>query len=61
MKTLIKRTLPRKARDQLPIWSEFNQLATKYNSVNLCHGTPALDPPAFLIDNLDRACREGFN
>ena len=33
----------------------------KYNSINLCHGTPALQPPNFVLDNLDRAAREGFN
>lgn len=61
MQQALKKHLPRKTRDQLPIWSEFNQLATKYNSINLCHGTPGLDPPQFLIDNLMKACREGFN
>lgn len=57
----MQRILPRKARDMLPIWSEFNQLATKYNAINLCHGTPGLEPPEFLLDNLNRACRDGFN
>ena len=36
----------------MPIWTEFNQLAQKYNSLNLCHGTPSLPPPEFLIENM---------
>ena len=61
MRTAVSRVLPKKTRDQLAIWSEFNQLATKYNSINLCHGTPGLEPPQFLLDNLYRATKEGFN
>lgn len=55
------RQLPKKSRDLLPIWSEFNQLSMKYNSINLCHGSPVLNPPQFLIDNLAKACADGFN
>ena len=45
MRSAVSRVLPKKTRDQLAIWSEFNQLATKYNSINLCDGTPGLEPP----------------
>jgi hypothetical protein len=51
-------THPEKARDQMPIWMEFNQLAVKYNALNLCHGTPGIGPPKFLIDNLMQVCTE---
>jgi len=60
MKSLA-RTLPRKSRDQLAIWSEFNQLSVKYKSMNLSYGAPGLDAPPFLVENLYRAAKEGFN
>lgn len=31
---------------------EFTQLSLKYNSINLCHGTPGLMPPRYLLDNI---------
>jgi aspartate/methionine/tyrosine aminotransferase len=55
------RVLPRKSRDQLAIWSEFNQLSQKYGAINLSYGAPGLDPPPFLVENLYRASKEGFN
>lgn len=61
MKQSLKRILPTKSRNNLAIWSEFNQLALKYNSTNLCHGTPNINPPEFLTDNLHRAVKEGNN
>jgi N-succinyldiaminopimelate aminotransferase len=60
MKSLA-RTLPRKSRDQLAIWSEFNMLATKYGAMNISYGAPGIDAPPFLVDNLCRASKEGFN
>ena len=53
--------LKQKSRDCMPIWAEFNQLSMKYNAINLNHGSPGLNPPTFLIDNLYKACRDGFN
>jgi aspartate/methionine/tyrosine aminotransferase len=61
MKSAITRNLPRKSRDQLAIWSEFNQLSQKYQSMNLSYGAPGLDAPKFLIENLYRAASSGFN
>jgi methionine aminotransferase len=55
------RGLPVKTRNNLPIWSEFNQLCMKYNSFNLCHGTPGIQPPEFLQESLFQAVREGNN
>ena len=55
------RVLPSKSRSSLHIWSEFNQLSTKYNAINVCHGSPGLNPPDFLIENLLKACKDGFN
>jgi hypothetical protein len=43
---------PSKSRDLLAIWAEFNQLALKYNSINLAHGSPGLAPPQYLIKNM---------
>jgi aspartate/methionine/tyrosine aminotransferase len=57
----IKRVLPQKSRDQLAIWSEFNQLSQKYGATNLFYGAPGLHPPPFLVENLYRASKEGFN
>lgn len=45
----------------MPIWTEFNQLALKYNAVNLNHGTPTLTPPDFMIENMVATVREGAN
>lgn len=50
-----------KTRDSLPIWTEFNQLGTKYNSANLNHGTPSLTPPEFMIENLIETIKHGPN
>lgn len=61
MKSAFTRTLPRKSRDQLAIWSEFNQLSAKYKAANLSYGAPGLDAPPFLVENLHRAAKEGFN
>lgn len=56
------KALPKsKTRNSIPIWTEFNQLATKYNGLNLCHGTPSLAPPEFLIDNMKATVSEGMN
>jgi len=61
MKAAIKRNFPLKSRDNMPVWSEFNQLATKYGALNLCHGTPGVDAPEFLKENLIKATMEGHN
>lgn len=29
--------------------------------MNLSYGAPGLNPPEFLLDNLEKATREGFN
>lgn len=59
---MLNKILPKsKSRNQIPIWTEFNQLALKYNSLNLCHGTPSLTPPEFLIQNLQKVVAEGPN
>ena len=42
---MISNMIKSKCRDQVAIWTEFNQLALKYNALNLCHGTPSLTPP----------------
>lgn len=55
------KNLPRKSRDQLAIWSEFNQLSQKYGALNLSYGAPGVDPPSFLVENLYKAAKEGFN
>ena len=62
MHKVAKKILPKsKSRNQIPIWTEFNQLALKYNALNLCHGTPSLPPPKFLITNLEKTVNEGMN
>jgi aspartate/methionine/tyrosine aminotransferase len=50
-----------KSRNQIPIWMEFNQLALKYGALNLCHGTPSLTLPDFLIKNMQDVVAEGIN
>jgi len=45
----------------LPIWAEFNQLSQKYGAANLSYGAPGLDAPPFLVENLYKASKEGFN
>lgn len=55
------RGLPLKTRNNLPIWSEFNQLSLKYNSFNLCHGTPGIEPPDFLTNALFEAVKTKNN
>ncbi len=50
-----------KSRDQIAIWMEFTQLAIKYNATNLCHGTPGLSPPKFLIDNMTKTTADYQN
>ena len=47
-----------KSRDQLAIWMEFTQLALKYNAINLCHGTPGLSPPPFLVEEMARTVQD---
>ena len=42
----------------LHVWSEFNMLAVKYGALNIAHGTPSLEPPQFLIDNLTKAVKD---
>ena len=44
-----------KTRDLGAIWTEFNQLAAKYNSQNFCHGLPGLPAPEFLLDAFKEA------
>jgi hypothetical protein len=36
-------------------------LADKYDSINLAHGTPSMDAPDFLQENLKKATTTGFN
>jgi aspartate/methionine/tyrosine aminotransferase len=55
------RSLPHKLKDMLHIWSEFNMLSVKYNALNIAHGTPTLDAPDFLKENLKKATSEGHN
>ena len=50
-----------KSRDQLAIWTEFNQLALKYNAINLNHGTPGLMPPDFLLQNMQQTLKDHAN
>lgn len=50
-----------KTRDLAAIWTEFNQLAVKYNNQNLCHGIPGLPPPDFLIKNYQEASLDPKN
>ena len=45
----------------LHIWSEFNMLALKYNAINLAHGTPGMNPPEFLIENMVKAVEGEHN
>lgn len=33
----------------------------KYNALNIAHGTPGLEPPDFLKENLFAAVKGGFN
>ena len=40
---------------------EFTQLALKYNAINLCHGTPGVHPPQFLIENMRETVGEVQN
>lgn len=62
MKSIAQKILPKsKSRNQIPIWTEFNQLALKYNALNLCHGTPSLPPPEFLIENMVKVLKNGAN
>lgn len=44
-----------KTRDLGAIWTEFNQLAAKYNAQNFCHGLPGLSAPQFLLDAFKEA------
>ncbi|CAI2370385.1 unnamed protein product [Moneuplotes crassus] len=55
------KNLPKKLDNMLHIWSEFNMLSLKYNALNLAHGTPGIDAPPFLIENMVKAVREGNN
>lgn len=60
--SIAKKLMPKsKTRDSIPIWTEFNQLAAKYDGLNLCHGTPSLAPPSFLIENIQKTVAEGMN
>lgn len=36
-------------------------MALKYNALNLCHGTPSLTLPEFLIENMQKTVAEGPN
>jgi len=41
-----------KTRDIEAVFTEFSQLAVKYQGHNFCHGVPGLPPPKFLTDEL---------
>ena len=47
--------------NMLHIWSEFNMLSLKYNAINLAHGTPGLNTPSFLVEEMIKAVRDGHN
>ena len=50
-----------KVEDLLNIWTELAEIGDKYGAVSLGEGTPYLQPPEFLIQNLIDAIREGYN
>jgi len=43
------------------VFARYGALADAYKAINLAQGSPGFDPPAPLIDAVERACREGKN
>jgi len=43
------------------IFARYGALADAYKAINLAQGSPGFDPPALVIDAVERACRDGKN
>lgn len=43
------------------VWSEFRELGPKYNCFSLGEGAPGENPPDFLVEELNKAIKEGHN
>ena len=46
---------PPRLHDTVAVWSEMQDLYSKYNCVSLGWGSPDLQPPKFLRDELEKA------
>lgn len=52
---------PQKLQDNIAVWSEMKDLATKYSCLSLGEGAPNLMPPQFLIDDMIASMQAGNN
>jgi aspartate/methionine/tyrosine aminotransferase len=52
---------PKRLEDNIALWSEFKDLAVKYECLSLGEGAPAYQPPKFLRDEMIKAIDEGHN